>query len=126
MVDSPTTPDQTPEGLYWGAFYLSRILSSNLRCLGERLGVEIGPIRIARRGELEVYGRARVEGASLRIGFRLGGPEVPTAGALSLFVEAGKGRSKATYRSVVPPGAEEKETVVIVRRLLARAVRQPA
>jgi hypothetical protein len=121
MVDSPTAPDQTPEGLYWGAFYLSRILSSNLRCLGERLGVEIGPIRISRRGKLEVYGRARLEGAPVRIGFTLGGPEVATTEALSLFVEAGSGRSKATLRSAVPPLAEERETVGILRRLLARS-----
>jgi hypothetical protein len=121
MVDSPTSPDQTPEGVYWGAFYLSRILTSNLRCLGERLGVEIGPIRIRRRGELEVSGRARLEGAPLRIGFKLGGPQVASTGALSLFVEAGSGGSRSTSRSTVPPGAEERETVVILRRLLARA-----
>jgi hypothetical protein len=121
MVDSPSAPDQTPEGLYWGAFYLSRILSSNLRSLAERLGVDIGPTRIRRRGELEVYGRARLEGAPVRIGFQLGGPEVATTGALSLFVEAGSGRSKSTSRGRVPPGAEENETVVILRRLLARA-----
>jgi hypothetical protein len=121
MVDSATARDQTPEGIYWGAFYLSRILSSNLRCLGERLGVAIGPIRIRRRGELEVYGRARLEGAPLRVGFKLGGPEVATTGALSLFVEAGSGRSKSTFGSTVPPGAEERETASILRRLLARA-----
>ena len=28
MVDSPTAPDQTPEGIYWGAFYLSRRVPS--------------------------------------------------------------------------------------------------
>ena len=121
MVDSPSARDQTPEGIYWGAFYLSRILSSNLRCLGERLGVEIGPIRIRRRGELEVYGRARLGGVAVRIGFKLAGPEVETEGALSLFAEAGSGREKAVAGSIVPPGAEERETVAILRRLLARA-----
>jgi 2OG-Fe(II) oxygenase superfamily len=120
MVDSPTAPDQTPEGFYWGAFYLSRILCSNLRRLGERLGVEIGSIRIRRRGGLVVYGRARIESAPVRIGFQLAGPEVAPTSALSLFVEAGRGHAKSTSRSVVPPGAEESETVAVLRRLLAR------
>lgn len=121
IVDSPTAPDQTPEGLYWGAFYLARILSSNLRCLAARLGVDVDPIRIRRRGELEVYGRVRLEGAPVRVGFTLRGLEVAATAALSLFVETGSGRSKSTSRSTVPPGAEEKETVVILRRLFARA-----
>lgn len=120
MVDSPEAPDTTPEAMYWGAFYLTRILSANLRCLGERLGVELGAMRIRRGAGLEVYGRARVDGAPVRVGFRLAGPEVPPTGALSLFVEAGRGRAASTSRSVVPPGADERETAAILRRLLAR------
>jgi len=121
MVDSPNVPDTTPESLYWGALYLSRILSSNLRFLGERLGVELRSLRIRRRGGLEVYGRARLEDGAVRIGFRLAGPEVAPSAALSLFVEG----AKTTSRSVVPPGADERETVALLRRLLSRSSRSP-
>lgn len=119
LSDSAAT-DQTPEDLYWGAFYLSRILSSNLRCLvAEQGGLELGRIRIRRRGELEVYGRGRLRGAPVRVGFSLQGPETPPAEALCLFVEAGRGETKSTSRRRVPAGAGEHETAALLRRLLA-------
>jgi len=116
--------DQTPEDLYWGAFYLSRILSSNLRLIAEQGGLEIGPVRIRRTGgDLEVHGRARLGGASVRVGFLLRGPETPPAEALSLFVETGRGEKKSVARRAVPPGAGERETVARLHRLLLAAHR---
>lgn len=115
MIDSSTTPDQTPEDLYWGAFYLSRILTANLRCLVTALGHALGPIRIRRRGSLEVYGRLR----DVRVGFRLRGGEAAPADALELFVERGRGREKSTHQRRVPAGASEARTIALLRRLLA-------
>jgi hypothetical protein len=138
LVASSASPDQTPEDLspedlspedlYWGAFYLSRILSANLRCLVAALGdVAIGPIKIRRRETLEVYARATFGGRSGRVGFRLRGrrsglgASLEQNDALSLFVEAGRGAAKATFDRVLPPGAQEVQAVAILRRLLARA-----
>ena len=115
------TADQTPEDLYWGAFYLSRILTANLRCLAAAQDdLELGRIRVRRGGELEVYGRARFGGAPLRVGFRLRGPENAAAEALTLFVETST-KSPSTCR--VPPGANERQTAALFRRLLARSLR---
>ena len=107
---------------YWGAFYLSRILTSNLRCLvAEQGDLELGRIRIRRRGNLEVYGRGRFGGAPVRVGFVLAGPETAPADALSLFVESQRGETKSTSRRLVPPGASERATGALLRRLLARS-----
>ena len=123
MSDSAPT-DQAPEDLYWGAFYLSRILTSNLRCLAAAQGdLDLGPIRIRRRGVLEVHGRGRLAGVPVRVGFQLRGPGTETAKALMLFVETGHGRTKAIARRVVPPGAGERQTAGLLRRLLAAAQR---
>ena len=120
MSDSAAT-DQTPEDLYWGAFYLSRILTSNLRCLAaEQTGLELGRVRIRRRGELEVYGRGRLGGVPVRVGFLLRGPETAPAEALSLFVETGRGATASTSRRLVRPGAGKRETGGLLRRMLAR------
>jgi hypothetical protein len=127
-MSASTATDQTPEDVYWGAFYLSRILTSNLRCLiAEQRDLELGPIRIRRArarapGEdLEVYGRGRLAGAPVRVGFVLRGPDTAPAKALSLFVETGRGATKSTSARIVPPGADERETATLLRRLLARA-----
>jgi hypothetical protein len=122
MIDSATMPDQTPEDVYWGAFYLSRILTQNLRCLVAAQGdLEMGRIRIRRRGALEVYGRVRLGAAQARVGFRLLGPDAPLSEALSLFVETGRGATKATLQRNLPPEATERETIALLRRLLTRA-----
>ncbi|WP_146645328.1 2OG-Fe(II) oxygenase [Labilithrix luteola] len=119
LVDSSATADQSPEELYWGAFYLSRILSSNLRFLVEAAGCEfVGPIRIRRGETLDVLARARHDGSPLTIGFQLRGPEVGPSEALGLFVEKGRGRSVSLARKQLPAGADEETTVAILRRLL--------
>jgi 2OG-Fe(II) oxygenase superfamily len=124
LGDDAAATDQTPEDLYWGAFYLSRILTSNLRCVAaEQADLELGKILIRRRGELEIYGRGRFGGTSVRVGFVLGRPKVGPAEALSIFVETGRGASKSITRRLVPAGAGERETAALLRRLLARAVR---
>jgi hypothetical protein len=138
VVDASSGPDQTPEDLYWGAFYVSRILPSNLRSLVAALeGVAIGPVKIRRREALEVYARVTFGGASGRVGFRLRGrgrgrgrvgerergESSAVAGALSLFVEVGRGAGKATLERALPPHASEAEAVAILRRLVARASR---
>ncbi len=125
-MSSAAAADQTPEDVYWGAFYLSRILSSNLRCLlSEHADLANGRLRIRRApgGDLEVYVRARAAAgrAPVRVGFLLSGPSTPPAQALSLFVETGRGQAKSMSRRIVPPGASERETRTIFRRLLARA-----
>ena len=126
-MSAPGAGDQTPEDLYWGAFYLSRILTSNLRCLiAEQADLAIGQIRIRRRGELEVYGRGRLGGAPVRVGFVLRGPQTAPAEALSLFVESGRGATASTSRRTVPPGAGERQTAALLRRLLARVPRPRA
>ena len=117
---SVASADQSPEDLYWGAFYLSRILTSNLRSLAaSQDDLELGPVRIRRRGDLEVHARGRFAGAPVRVGFSLRGPEIAPERALSLFVETGRGTTKETARRVVPAGASERTTGALLRRLLA-------
>lgn len=116
--------DQTPEDLYWGAFYLSRILSANLGALAAaQPGLELGQVLVRRGEELEVHARGRYAGAAIRVGFALRGPEVAPAKALSLFVEVGRGKARTVTRAQVPAGAEEPKCAAILRRLLARATR---
>lgn len=116
--------DQTPEDLYWGAFYLSRILSANLRALAaEQPGLTLGPVLVRRGEELEVHGRGRYANAAVRVGFSLRGPEIAPAKALSLFVEVGRGKARTVTRAPVPAGADEQASAAILRRLLARATR---
>ena len=118
------TVDQAPEDLYWGAFYLSRILTANLRCLAAaQEGLELGRIRVRRGRELEVYGRARFGGAAVRVGFRLRGGETSPAEALTLFVETGRGSTMTASTGRVPPGADERRAAALFRRLLARSQR---
>lgn len=122
-MSDPGATDQTPEDLYWGAFYLSRILTSNLRCLASEHGeLELGRIRIRRAPgrDLEVYGSGRFAGAPARVGFVLCGPHTAPAEALSLFVETGRGTTKSTSRAMVPPGASEGQTGALLRRLLTK------
>ena len=123
-LGGPPGTDQTPEDLYWGAFYLSRILSANLRALAaEQPGLALGPVLVRRGEELEVHGRARYGGAAIRVGFALQGPEIAPAKALSLFVEVGRGKARTLTRALVPAGADEKTSAAILRKLLARATR---
>jgi hypothetical protein len=115
MIASSKAPDQTPEDLYWGAFYLSRILTSNLQCLVDaQPGLTIGPIRIRTRGQIEVHGRGRLGKLPIRVGFLLQGPEVPLEAALSLFVETPAG----TKQRILPLGASERQATSLLRRLL--------
>jgi len=121
----PAARDPSPEDLYWGAFYVTRILASNLRCLvADASELALGKIKIRRGRDLEVYARGRHAGLAVRVGFRLAGPAVPPACALSLFVEAGVGDAQSAPASrVVPPEAGERETRALLRRLLAGARR---
>lgn len=111
--------DQTPEDLYWGAFYLSRILASNLRCLIEsEMELALGRVRIRRGAELEVYARGKLRGEPVRVGFVLKPPGTPPAKALALFVER-RGSAPSFERAALPPGAGEEETVEVFHALLA-------
>ena len=113
---------RAPEDLYWGAFYLSRILSSNLRVLiAMQDGLTVGGLRIGRAegGELEVYGRGRLRGTPIRVGFRLLGSDTPSTEAVQLFVETGRGAVRRAERGV-PSGTDERKAATILRRLLAR------
>lgn len=107
--------EQSPEDLYWGAFYLSRILSQNLRALvANQPGLAMGKIRIRRGATLEVYARAKRGEAKLRVGFVLRGPETDASEALSLFVAtAGKRRAR-----LLPPSVDEETADAILCRLL--------
>jgi hypothetical protein len=116
--------EQTPEDLYWGAFYLSRILSSNLRYLAAgQPDLRLGKLRIRRRDDLEVYGRGHHRGLPVRVGFRLCGLGTPPGEALSLFVETGRGEAKDVVRRRVPPGADERQSRMILGRILERATK---
>ncbi|RYE78024.1 MAG: 2OG-Fe(II) oxygenase [Myxococcales bacterium] len=118
------TGNQTPEDLYWGSFYLSRILCSNLRLIAEQAGLELGRVHVRRvDGDVEVHGRTRLAEAPVRVGFLLRGAETPPAAALSLFVERGRGAAKSVARRDVPPGADEEETASCLHRLLVEAHR---
>jgi hypothetical protein len=120
LLASPEAAEQTPEELYWGAFYSSRILTQNLRWLSAEGGVALGAIRIRRvdNGEggedLEVYGRGRQDGVRVRIGFSLRGTPVAPAAAVRLFIESARG----TAQAVLPSGADEAQTIAVLRRLL--------
>lgn len=112
LVASPESPEQTPESLYWGAFYLSRILTSNLAFLVAAHKKTLGPVRIHQREDrLEVFGM--VERA--RVGFALGGAEVSPSEALTLFVE----RKRTREERPLFPGTGEAEATALLGRLLA-------
>lgn len=102
---------QSPEDLYWGAFYTSRILVQNLGALAAACELTIGRIRIRRGERLEVAART---GDGRRIGFALAGPDREAAEALRIFVvRDGVRRSRRLL-----PEADEKRAVRILRRLL--------
>jgi len=124
-LSGSSAKDQTPEDLYWGAFYVSRILTSNLRCLvAEEGDLELGRIRIRRGEELEVYARGTFGGTPVRVGFTLCGPPTAPAKSLSLFVEMGRGKTKSISRRLVAAGSDERATGAILRRLLATGFRE--
>jgi hypothetical protein len=124
LIDSPEAPARSPEELYWGAFYLSRILTQNLGWLAGEAGLKLGEIRIASTGgELEVYGTARLDGEPVRAGFCLRGRPVPPSEALRLFVESGRGSGKTIAQRPLPLGAAEAQAIALFRRLLALAAR---
>ena len=107
--------EQSAEDLYWGAFYLSRILSQNLRAVvASQQGITLGKIRIRRGEDLEVYARGKRGDEKLRIGFVLRGPETDPSEALSLFV-AKRGKRK---KRLLPPGVDEETADAILGRLL--------
>lgn len=123
LVASPDAPEQTPESVYWGAFYLCRILTANLRLLATAQKIELGPIRIRQRDGLEVLGVARLDRKAVRVGFLLQGSEVSPSEALSLFVDTGRGASSARTERVLVPGTGEAEASALLGRLLAEARR---
>jgi hypothetical protein len=124
LLASPESIDQTPEEVYWGAFYLTRILTQNVHWLGAASGVELGPIRIRRRAsedggeDLEVFSSGRFDGAPVRVGFALRGATVAPGDAVRLFVETGRGRTRETSFRHLPPGADETQARAVLRRLL--------
>jgi hypothetical protein len=89
-------------------------------------GIELGQIRIRHGGtgnDLEVYGRGRLEGVPVRAGFSLRSAMVGPAEALHLFVEAGRGSTKKAAQRLLPGGADETQTIALLRRLLKIASR---
>jgi hypothetical protein len=124
LLASPESAEQTPEELYWGAFYLSRILTQNLRWLGAEGGVKLGPVRIRRRSsgekgeDLEVFGSGRFDGVRVRVGFSLRDATVAPGEALRLFVETGRGRTRETSFRHLPPGGDQTQAGALFRRLL--------
>jgi hypothetical protein len=118
---APAGTDQSPEDVYWGAFYLSRIMSSNLRCLvAEEGSLQLGRIQIRRGEAVEVYGRGRLGGEGVRVGILLRGPPTPPAEALRVFVEMGRGKAKTMLERALPPGAREQDAAAALRSLLAK------
>jgi hypothetical protein len=130
LLASPGSAEHTPEELYWGAFYVSRILTQNLRSLAPDCGIELGAVRMRRveNGEggedLEVSGRGRraEEGERgrglVRVGFSLRGSAVSPAEAVRLFVETGRGSTKNRAERVIPSGADGARVLALLKRLL--------
>jgi hypothetical protein len=124
LIAGKTAAAQSPEVFYWGAFYLSRILTANLRFLVEEqrtVAAPLAPIRIRHRTELEVYGSLRVGSESVRVGFTLRGGDTSPSEALSLFVETGRGRARVRDERVLYAGTEAPEAIAMLERLLAIA-----
>jgi 2OG-Fe(II) oxygenase superfamily len=124
LMPSATSSSQSPEVVYWGAFYLSRILTANLRFLiteQRSLTEPLGPIRIRHRSKgLEVYGRLRVGNEHVYVGFLLRNSDTSPSEALSLFVKIGKGFLRFRDERVLYSGTEAPEAVAMLERLLAR------
>jgi 2OG-Fe(II) oxygenase superfamily len=127
LLPSVTSSPQSPEVFYWGAFYLSRILTANLRFLiAEQRTIRepLGAIRIRHRScGLEIYGRFRVGSEHVRpicVGFLLRGADTSPSEALSLFVETGRGLTRVRDERVLYAGTEAPEAVSMLERLLAR------
>jgi 2OG-Fe(II) oxygenase superfamily len=115
---------QSPEVFYWGAFYLSRVLSANLRFLVAEQGAicaPLGSLRIRHgRAGLEIYGRLAVGAEHVSVGFLLRGADTSPSEALSLFVETGRGLARVRDERVLYAGTEAPEAVSMLERLLAR------
>jgi hypothetical protein len=110
---------QSPDVVYWGTFYLSRILTQNLRFLLTTIDdAEIGPFAIRRGESIEVFADVRLAGKRMRVGFELRGPEVPPYEALTLFAESDARRGRA--RLDLPPNANERDAIALLRRLVAK------
>ncbi len=111
----------SPELFYWGAFYLSRILTANLRFLIEAqraVAGTLGPIRIRHREGIEVAATFRSKRESLRVGFKLRGDREP-AEAVALFVS-----SPGAYdERIVYAGTEAPEATALLERLLSAVTR---
>lgn len=118
LLANPESPEHSAEELYWGAFYLSRVLTQNLRWLALESGLSPGDVRIVRVADewggeaLEVY----VLTGDLRMGFSLQSSAVEPHEAVSLFVEAASGMKRA----LVPAGAAGEEVLALVQSLLSR------
>jgi len=123
LIASPGAPEHSPEALYWGAFYLSRILTANLAYLVSKqrkdVGV-LGRVRIRHADGLEVYGTLPKGGERVRVGFVLRGDVSPSE-ALSLFVERGRGKTVSRDERQVFSGTGEAEVIALLERLLAGA-----
>lgn len=123
LLPATKAPVHAPEALYWGAFYLTRILTANLRFLAQeqRPPVSLGAIRVRNRGELEVYGSLQMGTEKVRVGFLLRSADTSPSEALSLFVTSGRGRSRHREERVLYPGTEAPEAAALLGRLLTRA-----
>lgn len=115
--------DLTPDEVYWGGFYVSRILTQNLRrLLADHPALAPGAPKIRHADGLEVFVPCRLGDQRGRFGFALAGPEVDTSEALRLFVEtSGKGGRRTEQR--VSPGADEREVVALAKRLVTLGLR---
>jgi hypothetical protein len=124
LITRPGGPATSPDTLYWGAFYLSRILTANLRYLvsAQEQSPALGAIRVRQREGLEVYGT--LPGAiTRRVGFRIRGGVSPSE-AVSLFVERGRGAGRVHEERVVYAGMEVRDAVSLLARMLAGPPRE--
>lgn len=122
---APPEVEHSPDELYWGAFYVSRILTQNLRWLAMEAELAPGPVRMRRIGEgagsdaLEVSLRGRSEGNVVRVGFSIRGDVAP-AEAMTLFVEKGGRGARDRAARLVPAGAEAADVHAVLKALLRR------
>lgn len=127
LLASAESPEHSPEELYWGAFYVSRVLTQNLVWLAAEAGLEPGPVRVRRvdggeGGEdLEVWVRAK-RGPG-RVGFTLRGASVRPSEAVRLFVETGRGATRARAQRLVPSGADGRRVLALLEQMLKTAAR---
>jgi hypothetical protein len=121
FVSWTRAPSESADVLYWGVFYLTRILTANLRFLvsaQKHSPGELGPIRVRHNGGLEVYGTLRPSTERVRIGFRID-DNVHPAEALKLYVERGTLDRWSYEDRVLYTGTEAPEATALLEHLLA-------